>query len=759
MLRNLMKHNFFSASKLNKYSLFAVLAEIMLLMFLGQFAFGQKPFFLGGHPAELDIQFISENTVRISLLPVRSDGTTIGIGESPVLSGFDQLCPHYQTRTLPIDHSVYLGKNKNHLAIKGETIAFHFKKSIGEITKAIRFDTSSGSISCKLNGSPVFGLGQGAKQFDRRNALYPMVVGSKYWKMKEYGGRVPVPLLISPEGWGILFHYPSGQIDLHNDEVKFLPGKDTDHVPLDFFVMLADSQVEILREFGQLTGNPPLPPRWSLGYMQSHRTLAGPEEVLDIAKTFRKKNLPCDALIYLGTGWCPSGWNLGHGSFTFNPRVFPDPPALIGKLKDLNFHTVFHVVFPPEKLYGTINSKYADPRDTNHVINYWARHQTLKKQGAEGWWPDSGEKLSLNSRVARIRMYFEGDRKEFNSRTFALHRTGFAGMQRFGGWLWSGDVYSTWEQLRNQIPIGLNSGISGIPYWGTDIGGFWPTVELTGELYVRWFQFGTFCPLFRSHGRTWHLRLPWGWNSGDPGPIEITEQPPGQSLPDSSELHNPLVEPICRKYLNLRYQLLPYNYSLAFEASKSCLPFMRPLWLYYSGNEIYKIQDQFLWGRDFLIAPVTRKNAAIRKLYLPEGNWYDFWTSELISGGKEIVREVDLSTMPIYVRAGAVIPMGPKIQNTGESQFGPLIVRVYPGENGEFVLYEDDGHSYDYLQGEYMMTKFHWDDAAATLSVCLENGMNLCLGNQRKITVQLMSNKMTQSLIYSGKPVKVFFDN
>jgi alpha-glucosidase (family GH31 glycosyl hydrolase) len=184
---------------------------------------------------------------------------------------------------------------------------------------------------------------------------------------------------------------------------------------------------------------------------------------------------------------------------------------------------------------------------------------------------------------------------------------------------------------------------------------------------------------------------------------------------------------------------------------------MRPLWLHYSGNELYKIQDQFLWGRDFLIAPVIQKDARARKVHLPEGDWYDFWTSEKIGGGKEIRRKVDLETMPIYVRAGAIIPMGPEIQHTGESQFGPLIIRVYPGEDGEFVLYEDDGQSYDYLQGEYMKTKFHWDDASAVLSIYLESGMNLCPDNQRKITIQLMSENITKSLLYSGNPVEVTF--
>jgi alpha-glucosidase/alpha-D-xyloside xylohydrolase len=663
--------------------------------------------------------------------------------------------PDYQSRFLPQNHPVQIKNNNYHISLIGEELNIGLKHARGEIVKKFRIDTSSGHISSQLEGSPLFGLGQGAKQFDRTGALYPMEVGSKHWKMKEYGGRVPVPWLISPEGWGVFFHKPSGSIDIRDDMVTFLPGDN--FIPLDFFVVLAESPVELFKEYGLLTGYSPLPPLWTMGYMQSHRTLANPQEVIKVGESFRKKNLPCDALIYLGTGWCPSGWNQGHGSFQFNPEVFPEPCTLLHRLKELNFHPVVHVVFPPEDLYGTVNSQTIAADDSGHVKNYWTRHLSLKEQGVEGWWPDAGEELSLNARAARIRMYYEGDRQDDDSRTFALHRTGFAGMQRYAGWLWSGDVYSTWEKLESQIPMGLNTGVSGIPYWGTDIGGFWSTAELTGELYVRWFQFGTFCPSFRSHGRNWHTRLPWGWNTGDPGPNEVIDNPPGQSLPDINELHNPLVEPICRKYLNLRYQLLPYNYSLAFEATEKGLPFMRPLWLYYSDQKVMNIQDQYLWGRDIMIIPITQKNAKTRSLYLPEGDWYDYWTSEVIIGGKDIIRKVDLETMPIYIRAGAVVPMGPIIQHTGENQYGKLTIQVYPGKNGEFVLYEDDGKTYDYLQGMYMKTGFYWDDATATLSIRPENEVNLCPEKQRKITVNLMKNNRSQTLIYEGKSIQVSF--
>jgi alpha-glucosidase/alpha-D-xyloside xylohydrolase len=183
-----------------------------------------------------------------------------------------------------------------------------------------------------------------------------------------------------------------------------------------------------------------------------------------------------------------------------------------------------------------------------------------------------------------------------------LHRNAYAGAARYGGWIWSGDVDSRWATLAAQVPVGINTSLSLTPFWGTDTGGFNPTPELTGELYTRWFEFSAFNPLFRSHGRTWHLRLPWGWDTGETGPLEA------RNVTDPSELHNTQVETICRQYLELRYRLLPYNYTLMREAVDSGIPAMRALWLHYPKDaEAAKLGDEYLWGRDLLVAPVVEK--------------------------------------------------------------------------------------------------------------------------------------------------------
>ena len=218
-------------------------------------------------------------------------------------------------------------------------------------------------------------------------------------------------------------------------------------------------------------------------------------------------------------------------------------------------------------------------------------------------------------------MYFEGQQLwKPNARVFALHRNGYAGMQRYAAFLWSGDVQSMWETLRNHVPVAINCGLSGIPYWGTDIGGFIPTPDYTGELHVRWFQFGAFNTLFRAHGRDWHLRLPWGWNTAEPGPVETNYAPPPE------QLHNADVEPICRKFLELRYRLMPYLYTAVRDGHDTGLPVVRALWLHDPSDRAGAARgDQYLWGRDVLVAPVVEKGATSRKLYgTRRGKWIRF---------------------------------------------------------------------------------------------------------------------------------------
>jgi alpha-glucosidase/alpha-D-xyloside xylohydrolase len=511
-----------------------------------------------------------------------------------------------------------------------------------------------------------------------------------------------------------------------------------------------------MAKYAKITGLPELPPLWGFGYLQSHRTLASREEILEEARTFREKKLPCDAMIYLGTGFSPSGWNSGNGYWEWNQKVFPDPKEMIDELHREHFKVVLHAAIGMRRdigarsMSGTVRDACDPARSPEEQPScYWKLHQPVFALGVDGWWPDEGDPLNAPSRLVRNRMYWEAPQLDRpNERPFALHRNGYAGMQRYGSFLWSGDVSSLWETLKTHVPVAINTSLSGIPYWGTDIGGFVPTRELTGELYVRWFQFASFCPLFRSHGRTWKLRLPWGWNTGETGPVETPNV-----IPDANELHNAQVEPICRKYLNLRYQMMPYLYSTVRECTQTGMPIMRALWLHYPDDPTAVARgDEYLWGRDLLVAPVVEKGAASRQVYLPRGAWFDYWTNERVEGGREISRKVDLETTPLYVRAGAILPIGPVKQYTEEKVDQPLTIAVYPGASGSFLLYEDDGRSFNYRKGEWSGIQMAWNDARRSLTL---KPVGRTPSTPRPLEVKLGDTK--KSVALAGRAVEVRF--
>ena len=625
----------------------------------------------------------------------------------------------------------------------------------GDRIQHLEWDAKTGVLSFQTGSMPLFGMGEGGPQFDRRGSTDSMQSGQGGYKLATHGGRVPIPWVVGTSGWAILFHSPSGTFDFSGPQSKFIPHSLETALPLDLFLVASSDPATIMAEYARLTGLPEMPPLWSFGYQQSHRTLANREEVLAEAKTFRDKKLPCDALIYLGTGFCPSGWNTENGSFAWNDRVFPDPKQVLDELHAQHFRAIVHVVILSDTLRGTVHDRCDLTRfDESEAGCYWNAHRKDFALGVDGWWPDEGDPLDAASRLVRNRMYWEGPQIDRpNERPYALHRNGYAGMQRYASFLWSGDVYSTWETLKTHVPIALNTGLSGIPYWGTDIGGFVPTPEFTAELYVRWFQFGSFCPLFRCHGRTWKLRLPWGWNTGDPGPVEIRNYN-GAAIPDASQLHDERVEPICRKYLELRYRMLPYLYSTVRECATTGMPIMRALWLHFPNDpKAVECGDQYMWGKNILVAPVLEKGAALRRVYLPASTWYDFWTGERVEGGREIDRPVDLETTPLYVRAGSILPLGPVKQYADEKVNSPVTVSIYPGADASFLLYEDDGISFNYRKGEWMGIVMKWNDAVRKLDLTLAPGSRMLAPKPRAIAVQMSG--VTRNVLFEGKPLSV----
>jgi len=265
-------------------------------------------------------------------------------------------------------------------------------------------------------------------------------------------------------------------------------------------------------------------------------------------------------------------------------------------------------------------------------------------------------------------------------------------MQRYAAGCWSGDINNAFATLEMQVPWGLNTVMSGVPYWGTDIGGFFHAVPESPELFARWFQFGAFCPLFRAHGWVWREHVPWA--------------------------HGPEVEAICRQYAELRYRLLPYTYTLAWQAHTRGLPLMRPLVLNYPDDpRAWGLGHQFLWGDDLLVAPVTREGARAWPVYLPAGVWHDFWTGDRHEGPGGVTLSAPLDRLPLLVRAGAIVPMGPVVQHTGERPLDELTLLVYPEGTSAFELYEDDGRTHGYRRGHYALTRVECAAAPGAVTV------------------------------------------
>jgi alpha-glucosidase (family GH31 glycosyl hydrolase) len=700
-------------------------------------------FYLAGAAVEVWLTAVTASTLRISILKK-------GSGPNPVESfrgpGLDERAwPPALARLSEGVPSASVSWGARKIVVSASPLSVAVFDDQSQAIQRLVFDDATGKVSFRLDGQPVFGLGEGGHQFDRRGVVDSMRNGQ--FKPDQFlnGGRSPIPWLLSPAGWALFFHHPMGTFDLTGPEGVFRVSEPPQ--PQDIFFIADKSPAVLLREYARLTGMPHMPPLWALGYQQSHRTLASREEVLEETKTFRAKKLPCDVMIYLGTGFAPSGWNSGHGSFGFNQKIFPDPEVMFGQMHDEGFRVVLHVLGVPHDLHGRIADHSADADD---AANYWQNHLRVFQTGVDGWWVDDGDELFPEARLTRNRMYWEGPLRERPGvRPYSIQRNGYAGLQRYG-FLWSGDTNSSWKTLRVQIADGLNTGLSGIPYWGTDTGGFFTTPELTAELYLRWFQFSSFCPLFRSHGRTWKLRLPWGWDQGDPGPIE--DDP--KVLPPSDQLHNPDVERICRRYLNLRYQLLPYLYSSVYQTHRTGVPLMRALWLGSTGDtRTLGVDDAYMWGDALLVAPVTEAGATERRVYLPEGVWFNFWTNNKVQGAAEVVAPAALDTIPLFVRAGSILPMGPVKQYAMEPSSAAMELIVYPGSDGQLSLYEDDGHSMLYANGVYSLLEIAWNDAERRLSVRLAAVSRVHPFTSRRFVAHLMDGSSRKEMVFDGAPL------
>ena len=772
---------------------------IVLLIAIG--AANAQEITAAGQPAQLDVRAAGEHSIRVTLRPT---SFATDFPENPAVAERAYGSPALTLRELTRPARRRVG-NLN-VEVRGNPLTVTVTNSRGQPVQELVFE-ADGSLAFRVSDAPVLGMGEGGPrpsrgtpwreqpvQFDRRGSLDTM---EPRWQSDMYGSRNPSAMLLGTDGWGLFVAAPWVHVDLRDAKRGvFLPWKPaaTPNAPqtqanqqqnqgkgippidaivpglYDVFVFDAHDPARAMKDFSTVTGPAVLPPKWALGYMQSHRTLEDETQLLGVIDTFRAKRIPIDAVIYLGTGFSPRGWNTRQPSFDFNPDVFKrDAATVLADMHGRNVKVIVHMV-PWDRprlptLHGTIPPKPDETVDASHIQSYWREHVGLVNAGIDAFWPDEGDWFDLHERLKRHQLYYQGMLSSRpNVRPWSLQRNGHPGIAQWGGWVWSGDTETSWKTLEAQIAVGINYSLSIAPYWGSDIGGFYPNNELTGELYARWHQFAAFCGSFRSHGRTWWTRLPWGWGLADMGPRENDNR--NTPLPPEdrrnilqSEMNNPTIEPVAKRYSELRYQLMPYTYTLAWQARDAGLPLMRAMWLHYPDDaRARSIGDQYLWGRDLLIAPVYRKGATSRDVYLPAGDWYDWWTNTRESGGRTVSREVDLATMPIYVRAGAIVPVDPVRQYTSEPVAEPTTVRVYRGVDGEFTLYEDDGTSQEYLAGRGTWIRMRWNDRARTLTV--EPGAPRGATNvvsSRELRVVMLPEGTSRTVTYAGRAVRVAF--
>ena len=754
------------------------------------------PILWRGIPAQLDIRAAGSRSIRITLKPVGFRG------DFPFTPALDahRSYPEPALSLREIQAPVQSRVGNLRVTVTPQPLSLAVENADGKPIQTLVFE-EDGTVTFEVGAAPVLGMGEGGPQpgegwrdslqveFDRRGRFHEM---RPRWQSNAYGSRNPVPLLIGTGGWGLYVATPWVQVDLPAEgRGRFIPwerpqgpeageggerrfeaaiqGKPPASQArdvFDAFVFDAHDPVAFMGDVSYLAGAPVMPPKWALGYMQSHRelrdeALSSEELILDVVDTFREKRIPVDAVIYLGTGFTPTGWNTEQPSFDFNPQVFQRAGAeVIEDLHARDVKVITHIV-PWRRdrlptLHGSIPVEMGEALDAAHIFTYWQEHVPLVRAGVDAWWPDEGDWFDLWERIKRHQLYYQGPLfSQPDVRPWSLHRNGHLGIAQWGGWVWSGDTQSTWKTLQAQVAVGINHSLSLSPYWGSDTGGFYTTDELTGELYARWFQFSAFTPSFRSHGRIWRLRLPWGWGLSDWG------FPEGQrELPPAAALNDQRIEEVNRMYAELRYQLIPYTYTLAREAHDTGMPLMRALWLHYPEDAAARgIGSEYLWGRDLLIAPVFEQGAQDRMLYLPPGTWYDWWTNEREAGGRTVTRRVDLATMPIYARAGAIIPFDPVRQYMEEEVEGPTTLKVFRGADGAFTLYEDDGKSLDYLQGRGTWTKLTWNDRERRLTLepgGPEGAVNLQPG-ERTFRVELLPGGEVRTVEYHGSRVEVRF--
>lgn len=547
--------------------------------------------------------------------------------------------------------------------------------------------------------------------------------------------EIALPIIVSTKGYGIMWdNYArtnfSGNL---SSKTKYKFESEAGEM-VDYYFFYGPEIDQVIANYRITTGTAPMFPKWAFGLFQSMDKYESSADLLRVSNDYRKNHIPMDVIVQDWDYWTPNAW----GSHKMNTEKYPDPKALIDSLHSMNVHSmisIWPIHTKGDSYYNEFEAiganytnagtrVYYDPHNAEARTIYWRQlnESLFGKYGWDGWWadgcepdnwPDGFDRKTFNTALGSGCIYYntyplmhtssvaQGWKKDIqNKRLYTLSRSAFLGQQRNATACWSGDIKSDWTDFHKQLSAGLNFSLSGIPYWTTDIGGYWGTdwtTKSNRELFIRWFQYGTFCPIFRIHGkleRTLYSDASWDANTRN----------------------------ILLNYDKLRYRLMPYIYTLAGKVTHENQTVMRHLVMdYRTDPNVTEIYDQFLFGPSILVNPIATEGLTSRQVYLPAGKWFDFWTGESLDGGKTITAYAPLDKMPLYVKAGSIIPLGPEIEYAAQ-RIDPLELRIYKGANGNFTLYEDEGDNYNYENGQFSEIPFTYNDNTATLTIGKRTG-------------------------------------
>jgi alpha-D-xyloside xylohydrolase len=562
------------------------------------------------------------------------------------------------------------------------------------------------------------------------------------------GPSMGIPFLVTNRGYGMIWDNPSKTTIApgFNEQTRWL-SEVGDRVS--FFVIAGNTTDEIYAGYRLLTGATPMLPKAAYGYIQCKQRYRSQDEVLAVAKGYRDRHLPADVMV---VDWF---YYTKMGQLDFDPTMWPDPAAMNRQLHDMGFETMISVwprFTKGSRYYDLLLQKgwfehLADGRPTDGLPYdragsdidtsnpaaarwYWdVIRDNIISKGFDSIWadetepdlPPNGSYFHIGPGTQYYNTYplfhtaalYDGFRRDVKHRALILSRDAYLGAQRNGAFFWSSDIYPTWDTLKRQIPTGLDFTASGFAYWSNDTGGWQylpaehhpahpPLLDPSDardnvggfddypELYTRWFEYAAFLPIFRTHGSRLTNEV---WSYGK------------------------AAQPILEKYLKLRYELMPYIYALGYRTHETGAPYMRALFMDFPADpKVADITDEYMFGPAFLVAPVTEQGATSRTVYLPAGtDWYNYWTNQRVHGGETIKVDAPIDVLPLFVRAGSIIPLGEPVESTHQAQKVAKL-RVYPGADADFTLYDDDGQTYDYEKGAGKLTHLHWDNAAGALT-------------------------------------------